>query len=120
MNMKSITRTEYMENANELHDEYYRQFVTPQTIAFVESRVGLKKLQQSTCEYFNDVVRWEQGGTWLWDRSPMNTTLAKELSEGQSQSTRTCVGKAAARIILERANEQSENCRTNQDQQGCI
>jgi hypothetical protein len=103
MRLDQMTRTEYMENASELHDEYYRQFVTPQTIAFVESNIGLKRLQASTDEHLNDVVRWEQGGrTWLWDRTPINTTLAKELGEGTSQSTRTCVGKAAARIILER------------------
>jgi len=108
MNMASITRTEYMENSSELHHAYYSQFVTPQTIAFVKSRIGLKRLQASTCEHLNDVVKWEQGGrTWLWDRSPINSTLAKELGEGNSQTTRTCVGKAAARIILENENAKS-------------
>lgn len=99
-----MTRSEYMENSRERHDAYYRQFVTPATIAFIESNIGLEKLQKSTCEHLNDVVRWEQGGrTWLWDRSPINTQLAKECGEGLSMSTRTCVGKAAARMILENA-----------------
>ena len=66
----------------------------------------MKKLQASDDPHLNDVVRWEQGGrTWVWDRSPMNTKLCKELGENTSQSTRTCVGKAAARIILEGAEK---------------
>lgn len=106
-----ITRSEYMENSSELHHAYYSQFVTPMTIAFVNSYIGLKKLQASTCEHLNDVVQWEHGGlTWLWDRSPINSILTKELGEGNSLSTRTCVGKAAAKIILERAKENDENC----------
>ena len=110
MNMTHITRTEYMENASELHHKFFSQFVTPQTIAFVKSQIGLKRLQASTCEHLNDVVQWEQGGrTWLWDRTPINTTLVKELGEGTSQSTRTCVGKAAARIILEREKENAKS-----------
>jgi len=99
-----ISRSDYMDNSSELHHQYYSQFVTPATISFVNSAIGLKKLQASNDPHLNDVVRWENyGRTWLWDRSPMNTVLAKELKEGTSQSTRTCVGKAAARIILEEA-----------------
>lgn len=99
-----ITRSEYMENSSELHHAYYSQFVTPSTISFIKSRIGLKRLQASKDPHLNDVVRWEQGGrTWLWDRSPINVALAKELKEGQSMSTCTCVGKAAARMILEEA-----------------
>jgi hypothetical protein len=105
MTLDKITRTEYIENSSELHHAYYSQFVTPQTIAFVNSQIGLKKLKASDDPHLNDVARWEQGGkTWLWDRSPINTTLAKELGEGSSMSTHTCVGKAAARIILEEAS----------------
>ena len=98
-----INRIEYMENSTKLHDIYYRQFVTAETIAFVENNIGIEKLQQSTCKHLNDVVKWEQGGrTWAWDRSPINVELAKLCGEGLSLSTRTCVGKAAARMILER------------------
>lgn len=110
------TRKEYMDAMSEyevgtperkkIHHDYFCQFVTSHTIHFVESRIGLKRLQASTCEHLNDVVRWEQGGkTWLWDRSPINAQLAKELGEGITPSTRTCVGKAAARIILENAEK---------------
>ncbi len=99
-------RSEYMENSSELHHEYYSQFVTPATTAFVESRIGLERLQASEDPHLNDVVRWERGGrTWLWDRTPINTALVKECGEGTSDSTRCCVGKAAARMMLEQAAE---------------
>lgn len=96
-----ITRAEYMEINSERHHEYYAQFVTEQTLSFVRNVIGVEKLKASDDPDFNDVVRWEQGGrTWAWDRTPINSTLAKECGEGLSMSTRTCVGKAAARIIL--------------------
>ena len=102
MDLKSITRTEYLSNSSELFDAYWRQFVTGQTIRFVQANIGVEKLQASTWEHLNDVVNWQNGGrSWLWDCSPVNTELLKELGESDCPSTRTCVGKAAARIILE-------------------
>ncbi len=99
-----ITRADYMENSSDLHQEYHAQFVTPQTIYFVNSEIGLKRLQASECKHLNDVVRWEHGcRTWLWDRTPMNDELVKKAGDNFSSSTRTCVGKAAARMILEDA-----------------
>lgn len=104
--MGPITRKEYMKNSSELFRPYYRQFVTSETLAFVKNRIGMEKLRRSTCEHLNDVVMWERGGrTWLWDHSPINLQLARELGEVSpnalpSQSTRTCIGKAAARILL--------------------
>jgi len=97
-----ITRDEYMQNASELHHAYYSQFVTQSTLLFVQSQIGIKRLKESKCEHLNDVCKWEKGGqTWLWDRSPLNEKLARELGEGLSMSTRTCTGKAAAKILLE-------------------
>lgn len=102
MNLENITRAEYLSNSSELFDAYWRQFVTGQTIRFVEASIGVEKLQASTCKNLNDVVNWQNGGrSWLWDCSPINTELLKELGESDCPSTRTCVGKAAARIILE-------------------
>lgn len=99
-----ISRSDYMKNSSELHDAYYRQFVTPATISFVKNCIGLKRLQASTDEHLNDVVRWGRGGqTWLWDSSPVNEKLTSKLGESLSMSTRTCIGKAAARMILEEA-----------------
>ena len=102
MNLKSITRAEYLSNSSELHDAYYRQFFTEQTIRFVESRIGVEKLQASSCKNLNDVVNWQNGGrSWLWDSSPINTELLKDMGESDCPSVRTCTGKAAARMILE-------------------
>jgi hypothetical protein len=104
MTLDQISRTEYMENSSELHHAYWSQFVTPATMHFVESRIGLAKLLKSNDEHLNDVVKWQNGGrNWLWDQSPMNTPLARELGECASASSHTCVGKAAARILLENA-----------------
>lgn len=102
-----ITRSQYMENSSELHHAYYSQFVTKDTISFVDSHIGLERLQASEDQHLNDVVRWENGGrSWLWDRTPVNAELARELGEGLCDSTRTCVGKAAARIMLDETKTQ--------------
>jgi len=96
-----IKRSEYMENSSELHHVYYSQFVTPETLNFVRNQIGMDKIKASKDPHLNDVVKWEQGGqTWKWDRSPINVPYAKECGEGVSLSTRTCVGKAAARMLL--------------------
>ena len=102
MNASHILRSEYIEDASNLHHAYFSQFVTESTRRFVISHIGLKRLQASKDEHLNDVVKWEQGGrTWLWDRTPINSALAKELGEGRSMASRCCVGKACARMLLE-------------------
>ncbi len=102
-----ITRDQYMANSSELHFAYYLQFATPATFQFVRSSIGLEKLKTSKDKYFNDVIKMpgRADATWIWDSSPMNLTLAREIGEvGQkslpSKSTCTCVGKAAARKLL--------------------
>jgi hypothetical protein len=89
-------------NCNVLHHDYYTQFITTETLDFVRADIGLEKLFASECENLNDVVEWEQGGrTWLWDRTPINTAILARAGESDTRSTRTCVGKAAARILTE-------------------
>ena len=96
-----ITHEDYIKDSAKLHHSYYQQFVTPTTVSFIKSCIGLAALRASTDKHLNDVVPWENGGrSWLWDRSPINEPLARELGEQVSMSTRTCVGKAAARMIL--------------------
>lgn len=108
-----MTRDDYMTGISEhpldsperknIHQKYFAQFVTEKTISFVHREIGVEKLLKSKCEYLNDVVRWRYGASrdWTWDFTPINTVLANELGENNSPATRTCVGKAAARIILE-------------------
>jgi hypothetical protein len=111
--MNKITRDDYMSNGDALemndpkrwenHCDYYAQFITPATEAFILSHVGLKKLKTSKDKYFNDIIKHSNGGAggWIWDRTPFNTTLARELGENLSMSTHTCIGKEAARRLLE-------------------
>jgi hypothetical protein len=105
-----ITRAQYMENSSELHQEYYLQFATESTFHFVRTKIGLEKLRKSKDKYFNDIIRMPgiADATWIWDSSPHNLQLMRELGEvGErslpSKSTRTCVGKAAARKLLSEA-----------------
>jgi len=109
--IKKITRSEYMRNSSKLHNEYYSQFVTESTIDFINNRVGIDKLKKSTCKHFNDIVSHSNGGagSWVWDFTPINLELARELGEIYprglgSPSTHTCIGKAAARMILNEEN----------------
>lgn len=102
-----ITRAQYMANSSELHHEYYLQFATDATFQFVRSSIGIAKLKTSKDKYFNDIIRMpgRADATWIWDSSPMNIAIARELGEIgarslPSKSTRTCVGKAAARHLL--------------------
>jgi hypothetical protein len=99
-----------MENSSELHQDYYLQFATEATFNFVRTQIGLEKLRKSKDKYFNDVIRMpgRADSTWIWDSSPYNLQLMRELGEvGErsipSKSTRTCVGKAAARKLLSEA-----------------
>lgn len=103
-----ITRAEYMENSHELFRAYYAQFVTDETRRFVAKRIGIKKLKKSKDEHFNDIIHYSNNGQggWIWDASPLNLELARELGEIHpgyfgSPSTHTCVGKEAARQLLE-------------------
>ena len=100
-----ITRQQYIDTP-ELHHEFYSQFVTDATFQFIKANIGLEKLQASDCPHLNDVVRWERGGqTWLWDHTPVNQQRIKDAGESLTMSVRTCVGKAAARILLKEAAE---------------
>lgn len=105
--MNQITRADYMKNSEALHHAFFSQFVTDETLSFVKNKIGMEKIRASKDAHLNDVVKWDRGNSWLWDFSPMDVEKAKQLGEVSpkalpSQSTRTCVGKAAARILLER------------------
>ena len=103
-----ITREEYMENSHELFRAYYAQFVTDETRRFVAKHIGIKKLKKSKDEHFNDIIHHSNNGQggWIWDASPLNLELARELGEIHpgyfgSPCAHTCVGKEAARQLLE-------------------
>lgn len=107
-----ITHKEYMANSAELHHAYYLQFATEATKRFVLERIGMDKLLSSTCPYLNDIVRHSGAGSWVWDYSPCNVTLMRELgavSNGYlpSPSMCTCVGKAVAKELIREHNEKN-------------
>ncbi len=104
-----LTRQDYMKDSSNLHHKYYSQFVTNNTLQFVRSSIGMDKIRASTDPHLNDIVKHSHGGAggWIWDYSPINLDLARECNEVSvgclpSQSTCTCIGKAAARILLEK------------------
>jgi hypothetical protein len=108
MKAQIITRKDYMNNSAELYHTYYSQFVNESTLQFVRDRIGMRKLKASKCKHFNDVAKFSRGGAgnWVWDYSPINMELAVELGEVSagyipSDCTRTCAGKAAARMLLD-------------------
>lgn len=99
---KLMTRQEYLKDGSNLHHEYYSQFITESTKAYILEEIGIEKLKSSVCEHFNDLYKMSPGamGTWIWDGTPINMELAKEAKEGNSMATHTCVGKACAKRFL--------------------
>lgn len=105
-----ITHADYMAGTSSdptLHQRYYAQFITASTRHFIKTSVGLAKLKKSKDPYFNDIIKHSNGGAggWIWDCTPYNHELALQLglcSKGYmpSMASRTCIGKACARILL--------------------
>ncbi len=96
-----ITRKQYMADSKNLHARFFEQFITEETVSFIERNIGIEKLKASKCPHLNDVCEWVSGGqTWLWDNTPIATNLLKSHGECDSRSVRTCVGKVAARQLL--------------------
>ena len=105
------TRTQYM-NKEISHHEFYSQFVTEQTKSFVLGELTIeqiKKAIESGDEHLNEIKipfnNIGRGGDWWWDYSPINLILARELgavgvNSIPSPSTCTCIGKAAARMLI--------------------
>lgn len=100
-----ITRKEYMQNSSELFDQYYLQFATPLTRHQVLASIGIDRLLASEDKYLNDVKipfnHLSLGGGWWWATVDINTSLLKEAGEVNSRTTRTCVGKTVARLLIE-------------------
>lgn len=101
-----ITRDEYMKDSATLHHAYYAQFVTRATKDFILATLTPEKIRSALDGgdiYLNNIRipynNMGRGGGWWWDNAPINTALVKELKEGNSPSTHTCVAKAAARIL---------------------
>ena len=57
-----ISRSDYMDNSSELHHQYFSQFVTPATISFVNSQIGLTDVWTDIDFYFKSR---SNGGVFL-------------------------------------------------------
>tara|TARA_R110002074_G_scaffold400039_1_gene594527 strand:- start:73 stop:396 length:324 start_codon:yes stop_codon:yes gene_type:complete len=104
--MKTITRKEYMNNSTGLHHDFYSQFITEGTYAFILHSLEVNDIKLALSngdEHLNDINipynNMGTGGSWWWDNAPINVKLLKELGGTNSCSTHTCVAKAAAKIL---------------------
>ena len=89
-----ITRKQYMEGVC-THDEFYRQFVTANTIRRVAATIGKDKILASTCEYFNDIP------LRLWDALVPNLPGSELVTRAETFYTLgmgVCIAKQAAKI----------------------
>lgn len=127
-----ITRKDYMsgtpdasrEVSDRAHRDYYAQFVTPETLRFVEVAFGMKTLKKLATEdprHLNSdsvpVQQWYQVCTGHPQPDfnhgagsplvPLNRDLWKQ-AHGRmafSPSDMICVAKEAARILVEKDND---------------
>lgn len=104
--MAIITRNEYMQNSSELHHAYFLQFATDSTKNFILrslNKSDIKKALENGDVHLNKLKipynDMSHSGSWWWDKSPLNVALLREAGEWNSQSTRTCVGKAVAKEL---------------------
>ena len=96
--MSTITRAQYIVNSKELFNDYYLQFATQASYDFISSKFPIKTLLSSKDGHLNDLAVWLDG--WVWDFTPINTQLAHELGDNNSDSTHTLVGKAIAKKMI--------------------
>lgn len=104
---KQITHAEYMQNASELHHNYFLQFATEQTKSYVLRSLKIKDIRSALSSgdiHLNEIKipynNMSHGGGWWWDYAPINTALLKELGGCNSLSTHTCAAKAMAKELV--------------------
>ena len=100
-----------MNNSTELHHAFYAQFITKRTENFILNSLTINEIKvalNNGDEHLNEIKipfnKMSRGGSWWWDNTPINLSLARELGAvGEksypSPSTLTCVGKACAKIL---------------------
>jgi hypothetical protein len=104
---KMITRNEYIQNSNVLHNAYYEQFVEKTIINYVIQRFTTPRLVQAYLRdnRFNTIPlsEWDSAVSSLWDSSENTFPKAFYLL---SLAGAVCVLKAAARIIAQKEIEE--------------
>ena len=84
------------------HREYYSQFVNSQQKGDILSRIGEKRLKESTCIHFNDIP------IHIWDNiyCPISKEKMTECGDYITQAGIVCTLKEAARQIVESETNQ--------------
>jgi len=80
------------------HREYYSQFVNDNVKERVKSQIGIKRLQISNDEHFNDIplIAWDNVGLPLGIRD-----LLKTHEDFFTMSIQTCILKEAGKQLIE-------------------
>lgn len=92
------TRRDYL-YARCSFDQYYGQFITPEVIQYVDTRIGHDNIINSEDENFNDIklIYWDK---IVYNLKPLvDDQLLTEAQEGWSMSTGVCIAKMAAKLI---------------------
>ena len=90
------------------HDEYYRQFVTEGVMWAVRSVISVDRLKASRDEHMNDIP------LNVWDRvfPKCPAAVNQAMRDGGDYPTAAglvCLGKAAARMLLEQEDQCSKS-----------
>mgnify|MGYP001584261616 CR=1 FL=1 len=99
-----ITRKEYLNDSNNLHTDYYSQFVTPEIKKMVLSYFGLERLKNNYGKslglkgYIN-LSKWDAlaGGY----KTKFCEEKVKTVGDFPSRAGAVCILKTAAQIVVE-------------------
>ncbi|ROR75985.1 hypothetical protein SAMN06295974_3870 [Plantibacter flavus] len=109
-----LTRRQYMHDRVVSHEDYYRQFVTADTIRVVDQVFSLERL---TAALENDrnlnsipLADWDAatfvelrawpGDTRFRATLPFNRSVAAGAGESITRATITCIAKCAAKLLV--------------------
>ncbi|MET0885980.1 MAG: hypothetical protein ABWX92_05965 [Mycetocola sp.] len=106
-----LTRRRYARDKDALHERYYSQFVTEQTLRAVQSAFGVERLREALAEdpelgsipprQWDAVTLHQIDGTRFIGRLPLNRVLVSAAGDTVTRVTLTGIAKAAARILVE-------------------
>jgi hypothetical protein len=96
-----ITRKQYLEDSENLHHKYYKQFVTPEIRDVILTSIGLNELHwlYEKDEHLNNIPlsRWDSMAAGF--RREIDTKM-RAVGDLWSLGGGTCVFKTAARMIV--------------------
>jgi len=116
-----FARVQYIRDHTISHEAYYTQFVTAETVLFVQNRLGVERLREALAEdeHLNaiPIKEWEAlaireisepqfktiaaAPNPFRARIPFDRVAAQQAGELVSRSTLVCIAKRAARMLVE-------------------